>query len=720
MALTHEQLLEMQDKAYNNGYNTRLKAADDMMFAWVSQWDDDYLGSSDLGYRGEFNILRKAMRQITTDLISNPIQVDFDPVDGTDESGADLMDGMYRADMRNNASQEAKKNASQETITCGVGAWELRAEYKTNRAGDERQVIRRYPLYEANNNVFWDPNAKLLDKSDAKFVSCLVAYSEDGYKDLCEELGADDCGDSSFAMPEHSYTFPWIDEVKKIYVSRFFHSVKRKITYLTYANAFGEEVTFPKSELSEREEDLFDDGSQLVGEKDITRYEVTKYIASGEGILNNGGKGEVIAGEYIPVVPQYGERQFVEGEEHYEGIVRLAKDPQRLRNFQLSYLADIVSRSPREKPIFTQEQIGGFEDMYELSGADNNLPYTLQNALDPNGNPLPVGPVGYIKAPEVPAALGMAIGESRAAVDDVAGAGLPADITDVDLSGKALSALNKRLDMQSYTYQDNHKFAMRRDGEIYASMVVEIKDTEEELTLVKLDGSKSTETINKQELEFNETSGVSKVVKNDLTNMVFDVYADVGPSFESVKSENKEELKELLNSGSLDQETHTILLNEYLGMIDGTAFKDLRDYSRKKLIMMGVKQPETDEEKAEFEQAQQAQQEQQDPAMVMAQAEMLKGQADLLEQQNRQQEMSISSAKVQGEAMSRQDKLNSEVQLNVAKVTQEQQKIDDAALNNKVKNAIEMAKLEATSGQDMNAAVADNMLVFDPATGVLS
>ena len=89
---------------------------------------------------------------------------------------------------------------------------------------------------------------------------------------------------------------------------------------------------------------------------------VTRYLASGAQILDE----SVIAGENLPVVPVYGERGFVEGEEYYEeGIVRLAKDPQRLRNFQMSYLADIVSRSPRPKPIFYPEQVQGYEQMYE-------------------------------------------------------------------------------------------------------------------------------------------------------------------------------------------------------------------------------------------------------------------------------------------------------------------------------------------------------------------
>ena len=122
-------------------------------------------------------------------------------------------------------------------------------------------------------------------------------------------------------------------------------------------------------------------------------------------------------------------------------------------------------------------------------------------------------------------------------------------------------------------------------------------------------------------------------------------------------------------------------------MTDGVAFKDLRDYSRKKLIMMGVKPPETDEEKQMVEQAQQAPKEP-DAAMVNAQAEMKKGEADLLEQQNRQQEMQLTASKIQADAQGRIEKLQSETQLNVAKIQQDQQKIDIDAQDKATKNAL--------------------------------
>lgn len=643
MSLDHKEILELHDKAYNRGQVTRERAADDMVFYFVTQWDDNLLGESQLQYRGEFNILRKAGRQILSDLNTNPIQVDFDPVDGTDESGADVIDGMYRADMRNNTSQEAKDNALSEAVVCGVGAWELRNEYKSNRAGDMEQVIRRYPLYEANNNVFWDPNARLADKSDADYVSCLVAYSEDGYKKMKASLTGEDEDnvDPSFANPEISYAFPWLGGQDSIvYVARFFHRSKVKVTITVMQDMYGETKELDADQLKEQEDDLIDTGWTMVASRTIERYVVTRYIVSGEDILDK----SVVPGEHIPVVPDYGERAFIEGEEHYEGITRLAKDPQRLRNFQLSYLADIVSRSPRQKPIFYPEQIQGFEDMYEDNGSDNNYPYLLQNMTDANGNPLPIGAQGTMPEQPIPQALMVAIQESRMAVDDVASPGLPQDIVDPDASGKAVLAMQNRLDMQSYVYQKNHKTAMRRDGEIYASMARDIYDTPREVVLTSIDGSSKKAMLNEVTLDPNT---FEQVVQNDMRNMAFDVYADIGPSFQSVKAQNREELKELINGLPPGTPTHSMMLNEYLTMIDGVAFKDIRDYANKQLILMGVREPQTEEEMMMVQQAQQAGQQQPDPAMMLAaQAEMQKAMNGKQDADNKAMQLQLEAEKV--------------------------------------------------------------------------
>ncbi len=666
-----KELKEYQDQAYTHNTITRERAADDMVFYYVTQWDDNTLGESELQYRGEFNVLRKAGRQIMADLRANPIQIDFDPKAGTRQDGADLLDGLYLSDDRVNTSQESYDNASNETVVCGVGAWELYTTYESNRAGNENQVIRRRPIYEANSNCFWDPNAKRLDKSDATYVSILVPYTYEAYEKLYEELTGEEYeGKSmaSFSDPQESYAFPWaIGKNEAVYIVTFYCRKKVKDKIITMVDPLGQTMMLKESDLVDVMDDMLDMGFEIESEREIERWQVKKYIASGEEILNGEmgedgeREGEIIAGENIPVVPVYGERAFIEGEEHYEGVTRLAKDPQRLRNFQLSYLADIVSRSPRPKPIFNPEQLQGFEFMYEPAGADNNYPYMLMNRLASDGTPLVQGPVSQMPEQQVPQALMMSIQESRMAVEDVANTGLPNDILDVDLSGKAVQALQQRLDQQSIVYQQNLKFAKRRDAEIYASMATVVYDSPREVTLTLPDGSRKKEKIlsSVQDAQTGEL-----VVLNDLTNMEFDVYADVGPSYSSVKDKTVEQINSMMSVAAQagDQALVKILLLKQAALVDGIAFDDVRDYANKQLMMMGVRKPETPEDE-QFMQEQANQEKAPDPMMVAAQAEMMKGQAAQMKAQsdmqiaafnaqNSQQKTQIDSFRAQTDRMS--------------------------------------------------------------------
>lgn len=640
-----KELKELHDKAYNYNTVTRERAADDMIFGWVTQWDDNLLGEAQLQYRGEFNILRKAYRQIIADLRANPVQVDFEPVDEGRDDGADLLDGLYLSDDRVNTTLESYDNAASEAVVCGIGAWELYTEYESNRAGNENQVIRRRPVYEANNNCFWDPNAKRLDKSDADYVSILTAYSHDGYEDLVEELtGEKPEGNlmDSFKNPEESYTFPWAaGQNQHIYVTSFYHRKKIKDKVLTLTDPMGQEILLRESDLEEVMDDMIDMGYDIDDERTrvIERWEVTKYIASGSKILST----DVIVGEYIPVVPTYGERAFIEGEEHYEGITRLAKDPQRLRNFQMSYLADIVSRSPRPKPIFNPEQVQGFEFMYEENGADSNFPYLLQNRVSADGQVLPVGPVAQMPEQQMPQALMTSIDLSRQAVEDVANPGLPQDIADPDLSGKAINALQNRLDQQSIVYQQNLKHAKRRDGQIYASMATEVYDAPRTVTVTSADGSRKKVQV-MQSVVDSETGDL--VVLNDLTNMEFEVFSEIGPSYSTKKEQTIEQLGQMAAAvAATDPAMHKMLILKQVQLMDGVGSDDIREYARKQLLTMGVIEPETDEDKQMLQQqAEQAQQP--DPMMIAAQAEMVKGQAAQMDAQGK---MQIASFKAQND-----------------------------------------------------------------------
>ncbi|MBL4800216.1 MAG: hypothetical protein JKY50_22700 [Oleispira sp.] len=622
----------MHDSSFNNGVITRESAADDMVFYWVTQWDDISLAETELQYRGEFNIIRKAGRDIAADLRSNPVQLNFDAKDPEREDGADLIDGLYLSHERMNETQEAFNNADGEAIVCGVGAYEYYTEYESNLTGDEKQVIKCRPVYEANDNCFWDPNAKRLDKSDAMFCSILTMYSEEAFVDLVEDLTGKDRQEAlgvmaSFADPQQSYAFPWAaGKNEGIYVVTFYHRTKMTDHVVTLNDPMGQELVLLKSGLTEIEDDLIEDGFTFVNEKEIERWCVTKYIACGAEILSE----DIIAGEFIPVVPVYGERAFIEGEEHYEGITRLAKDPQRLRNFQLSYLADIASRSPRPKPIFNSEQVQGFEFMYDKSGADNQYPYYIVNRLAVDGTPLAPGPA-IMPEQQIPTALTTLIAETREAVSDVANSGLPDDIGDTELSGKAMEIMQGKFDRQSIVYQEHRKHARRRGGAIFASMATVVYDSPRAITITKPDGTRVKESI--MEAVTDKDSG-ELVVLNDITNLEFDVYADIGPSYSSKRSQTIEQLeKMMINAAAMgDPAMSKMLMLKQMTLVDGVAFDDIRDYARKQLILDGVTEPETPEEEEMLAQANQ-QQGQPDPMMVAAQAEQAKADASMQKNQ---------------------------------------------------------------------------------------
>lgn len=639
MSLELKQLKRMHEKAYIANQIPRERSSNDLVFYWVTQWDNEILQSSQLGYRGEFDILRKAGRQILSDLTSNPVQVDFVPVNETKTDSAELADGLYRSGLQKNTSIEAFENAETENVVCGVGAWLLYTKYESQNIGNDKQIILRKPIFEANNTVYWDPNSKLLDKSDAKYCSVLTAYTEEGYKNLVKELTGEEIENlntGSFKQPEHSYTFPWLGgEGKKIYITSFYCVEEIDDVILTMEDPFGETLDLQESDLMDIIDDMIDGGYSIISERKIKRNIVTKYIASGAEVI----KKERIAGQYIPIIPCYGEHAVVEGEEYWEGITRLAKDPQRLRNFAFSYMGDILSRSPRQKPIFWPEQIQGFEDMYSESGIDNAYPYLLMNRKTADGEDLPQTAIGVMPEQPMPSALPLVLGLTREAVTDVANPGVPDKVAQPDISGKAIQKLEARIERQSMRFQTHMKHAKRRDGEVWISIASEIIDTPRKVMTELSDGTKKEVQIMDTIID-KETGDLITI--NDLRRAEFEVFSKIGPSYSSQKEQTIDRLEQMMILMPPDDPVKKALQLKILALSDGVEFDDIRDYVNKQLMIMGIRKPQTPEDEAFMKQMQEKPKEP-DAATMIAIAENKKGDADLLEQKRKGIEMQLNA-----------------------------------------------------------------------------
>jgi hypothetical protein len=360
---------------------------------------------------------------------------------------------------------------------------------------------------------------------------------------------------------------------------------------------------------------------------------VRKYWVSGGGFLNTSGEaGDVVPGTEIPIVTVFGEVSKVENQWVWEGIVRLAKDPQRLRNFMLSYIADIAAKGARQRPYFKMSQIQGLEWQFEEGGPDDNRPFKVLNDFDDDGNPLEGGPVSYEQPAALPEAAVGLLAACTEAIDDVTSPGLPQDVANTDLSGKAVLALQSRIDMQSYTYLDNYSLALQREAEIYASMVPEIYDTPRSVGLLDEDGTEDTGDINSQVFDF-ETGKL--ITTANMTTGDYKVRTKVAPAYTSRRDQLRAQKIELFGVAGADPEAQKVIMLEIMTLSDdGTDVSKL--YARRELLQMGLIEPETDDDK-EYMQDLADQEPPPDPNMVLAQAEQTKADAQMLGEQTDKQ-----------------------------------------------------------------------------------
>ena len=586
----HEQAMSCFDKIQTAMRDERLQCLQDRRFYSIAgaQWEGPLGVQFENKPRLEVNKIHLAIIRIINEYRNNRITVNFVSKEGSDnEDLADACASLYRADEQDSTAEEAYDNAFEEAVGGGFGAWRLRTCYEDEEDDDdERQRIRIEPIFDADSSVFFDLNAKRQDKADATECFVLTAMTRDAYR---EEYGDDP---TSWPKQIHQRQFDWLTP-DVVYVAEYYKVENKSEVVHVYRGLDGSERKVKDSELDDDdtlEEQLLATGFKEIRQKKVKRKRVHKYLLSGKGVLEDCG---FIAGKCIPIVPVYGKRWFVDNVERCMGHVRLAKDPQRLKNMQLSKLAEIAAVSSVEKPIFTPEQVAG----HQLMWADDNLknyPYLLINQLtDPNGNPSVIGPNSYTRSPQIPPAMGALLQVTEQDMQDVLGNQQAGEQLQPNISGKAVELIQNRLDMQTFIYVSNFSKAIKRSGEIWLSMAKDIL-VEEGRMMKGVAESGETEGI---ELLRPIVDASGKVEhENDLAEADFDVAVDVGPSSASKKQSTVRALTGMMQI-TQDPETLQVLGAMAMMNMEGEGINDVRDYFRRKLIKMGVVKPSDDEAK---------------------------------------------------------------------------------------------------------------------------
>ena len=569
----------------------RLQCLQDRRFYSIAgaQWEGNLAEVYANKPKFEVNKIHLSVIRIINEYRNNRITVDFISKDGdTEKKTADMLDGLYRADEQDSTADEAYDNAFEEAVSGGFGAWRIRTEYENEEdPDDDSQRIRIEPIFDADSSVFFDLEAKRQDKSDAKHCFVITAIEREAYKNTWGDDPA------TWAKDITQLEFDW-ETPDVVYVAEYYRVEEKSEVAIFYRNAIGEEERYTQSDFDADEQllsNLEAVGSIEVRRKRFKTKKVRKYLLSGGKVLEDFG---YIAGKNIPIIPVYGKRWFIDNVERCMGHVRLAKDAQRIKNMQLSKLAEISAASSVEKPILTPEQVAGHTVMWQEDNI-KSYPYLLINPIkDMNGNETAAPPVGYTRSPQIPPAMAALLQVTETDMQDVLGSPQQADKMVSNISGKAVEMIQQRLDMQAFIYMSNFAKAMRRCGQVWLSMAKDIYSAERKKMKV-VTASKETATIEMLKPSINEQGEM--VYENDISKANYDVTVDVGPSSSSQKAATVRALTGMLAITS-DPETQQVLQSAAMMNMEGEGIGELQGFFRKRLVKIGAIEPTEEEAQA--------------------------------------------------------------------------------------------------------------------------
>ncbi|MGL9720496.1 portal protein [Symbiopectobacterium sp.] len=650
----HEQIMLKFDRAHTPQQGVREKCIEATRFARVPgrQWEGTTASGTKLNDRFErypkfeINKVATELNRIIAEYRNNRITVKFRPGDkAASEELANKLNGLFRADYEETDGGEACDNAFDDGATGGFGCFRMSTKYVNEYDPlDERQRICIEPIYDPARSVWFDPDAKKYDKSDAGWAFDMYSLSSEKYK---AEYDKDPASlDITMAT---DWKYDWFDN-DVVYIAKYYEVRKESVDVVSYQNPMtGEIATYDSDQLEPIADELAEIGFVEVARRSVKRRRVYVSLVDGEGFLETPRR---IAGENIPLIPMYGKRWFIDDVERLEGHIAKAMDPQRLYNLQVSMLADTAAQDAGSTPIVGMEQIRGLEKHWEDRDKKRPAFLPLREVKDKSGNVIaPATPAGYTQPAVLNQALAALLQQTSSDIQEVTGSSQAMQQMPSNVAQETVNNLLNRSDMASFIYLDNMAKSLKRAGEVWLSMAREVYGSDREVRIVNEDG---TDDISLMSVSVKDRQTGQVVALNDLSVGRYDVTVDVGPSYTARRDATVSALTQILQSMLPQDPMRPAIMGIIIDNMDGEGLDDFKEYNRNQLLTSGIVKPRNQREQQIVMQAQMAQQGQQDPNMVLAQAQMVAAQAEAQKAQNETAQTQIKAFTAQQDAMESQ------------------------------------------------------------------
>jgi len=539
--------LKMAQSAYSDSREDEL---DDLRFMAGSpdnqwQWPADVLATRG-SVQGQtinarpcltINKLPQHVRQVTNEQRQNRPSGKVIPADdNADVQVAEIFNGVVRHIEYMSDADVAYDTACDNQVTYGEGYIRLLTEYCNDETFDQDIRIGRV---RNSFSVYMDPTIQDPCGADAEW--CFI--TEDILKEEYERefpdatpistLYSQGVGDQGLSA--------WLQE-DTIRIAEYFYNKYEKATLHLYPD---NQTAYRGTPQDKQLMAMF---GKPIRSREVDRKKVMWMKTNGYDVLQE----REWAGKWIPVVRVIGNEWEVEGQMYISGLVRNAKDAQRMYNYWTSQEAEMLALAPKAPFIGYGGQFEGYEMQWKTANT-TNWPYLEVNpdVTDGAGAVLPLPQ----RAPPPLPQTGL-IQAKMGAADDIKGTTGQYDASlgmqGNERSGKAILAREKQGDVGTYHYVDNLARAIRHITRQIVDMIPKIYDTQRIARIIGVDGEVSMVKFNPSQpepvKEIRDQMGalIEKVYNPSIGT--YDVMVTTGPGYMTKRQEALDAMSMILQS----------------------------------------------------------------------------------------------------------------------------------------------------------------------------
>ena len=446
------------------------------------------------------------VNQVSNDIRMNTPSIEVAPKNsGASIETSEILQGLIKNIEESSRADDAYDNAVNFAVKGGIGFLRVDHDYSDEESFDQELYIDRVvnPF-----SILLDPRSIKADGSDALYCYIFDKMDLEDYREKYPNNS-----ESSFSVTEH-----YSDNKNEITIVEYFYIEEKDITII--------EVDGAALQLQ--------DGEKI---PDGVRFRTTKKRIVHRVKMNGEEELErtTFPGDYIPIVPVYGEEAWIDGKRQLYSLIRRSKDSQRMFNYWASVETEMLMRSQKAS-IFAVE--GTTEDYAEDYQNPDKAAVLRYKQNDSNNRPAP--PPQFVPPIQIPA--GIVNARQQTTQDIRATMGLyDAFLGQQDnaIAGVAIRARQGEGNRAVFHYSDNLVRSITQVGRILISAIPEVYDTPRIVQVIGKEETSDMVGINGAFVE-----GQDRMY--DLSQGSYGVKVTTGSSFSTMRQEAAEAYQQIV------------------------------------------------------------------------------------------------------------------------------------------------------------------------------